>query len=183
MKLDQLRPSLSLRAVVLAGAVVLSVEALAQGAPRELQNRTVEISFNITVPARTGDGGTLNAVRATVYRIYISSAGRIFVREHRLSGRHQDTVDKGPESRGDSGSFSFSGASLVGTVQHISGARRVTVNFGSGFQGCSASVIIGKESQKAVVWKGVNGVTYTSTGPGTFSTPSCSIREGNLLGS
>jgi hypothetical protein len=148
-----------------------------------LYNKTVEVSFNSNGPARTADGTNRNTSRATTYRIYISSAGKIFAREHRQSGRTQDTVDKGPESRGGSGSFSFSGASLVGTVQYISGARRVTVNFGSGFQGCSASAIVGKESQKAITWKGIDGNTYTTTGPRTISTPSCSIRDGNLLGS
>ena len=170
------------RSGFIAVAILLVADrAAAQGAPRELYNKTIQISFNITVPARTSDGRNLSAQRDTTYRIYVSTAGRVFARELRHSGRNRDALDKGPESRGASGSFSFAGTVLVGTVAHISGARRVTVNFNPGFQGCSVSVIIGKEVPGKVVWKGIDGVTYTATGNLRISTPSCSIREGNLL--
>ena len=70
------------RSGFIAVAILLVADrAAAQGAPRELYNKTIQISFNITVPARTSDGRNLSAQRDTTYRIYVSTAGRVFARE------------------------------------------------------------------------------------------------------
>jgi hypothetical protein len=79
-----------------------------------LLNKTVTVSFTVSVPARTADGQTVNSSRAVNKVIYVSGAGRIFAETSRRAGRNSERVERGPEVTG--GSFRSDGNRLVGTI-------------------------------------------------------------------
>ena len=162
-------------AIALAGAVIGSTAAYA--APQQALNKTITVSFSIHIPARGSDGSAPDT-RQTTRQIYVSSQGRVFMRAMRSTRKFSDTREKGPEG---GGALRFVGNRLVGVLPFISGASQLSISFDPSFQSCTASVIMGAQSGKPIVWKGLNGVTYTSTGKPTVSTPSCSIQQGNVF--
>lgn len=167
-----------LRPVCAVLAALLLPEAPARAAaPSQLLNKSVFVSFNIAVPSQGSDGSSHNSSRISERVIYISSQGRVFTRVTRKAGRNSEMKEAGPETA----RLNFVGNSLVGVMQMISGASQLTVSFDPSFQSCTAKVIAGGENGKAIVYKGLNGVTYTATGKAQISGESCSIRDGNAL--
>ena len=71
------------------------------------------------------------------------------------------------------------GRRLVGNAPFISGAAHMEIDFDSSASSCTASLMMGRDSGRAIRWKGVNGVSYTQTAPPTISNVSCSVSSGN----
>lgn len=163
---------------VLAMAGVL-VGGAAHAAPQQALNKSVTVSFSVTVPARGADGSTQANPRAVTRTYYISSQGRVFARAERRVGKMQDRVEKGPGET----NMRFSGNSMVGVIVFPSGAMQITVNFDPSFSSCSARAIMGAEGGKPIVYKGLDGKTYTQTGPAQVSGVSCSVSAGNAFAS
>jgi hypothetical protein len=152
----------------------------ANAAPPQLLNKTVFVSFSISVPAKGAGGSILTGSRNSQRVIYISSAGRVFARATRQEGRgNSETKEAGPETV----TVGVAGNKIVGGMKLPSGAAQLTVDFDPSFQSRTAQVFAGGESGKPIVFKGLNGVMYTATGKMQFSNASCSIREGNALAS
>ncbi|HKU04483.1 MAG TPA: hypothetical protein VJR30_00320 [Bradyrhizobium sp.] len=151
----------------------------AHAAPQQLLNKSVTISFSITIPARGSDGSAQANPRAVTRTIYVSSQGRVFARADRRVGKKSQTTERGP---GES-NMRISGNSIVGVLPFPSGASQLTVNFDPSFSSCTAQVIMGAEKGKPIVYKGLNGMTYTQTGPAQVSGVSCSVRAGNPFAS
>jgi hypothetical protein len=151
----------------------------AHAAPQGMLNKSVTVSLSVTIPARGSDGSTQANPRAVTRTIYISSQGRVFARVDRQVGRRSQTVERGPGE----GTMRISGNSLVGVIVFPSGASQMTVNFDPSFSSCTAQVVMGAEKGKPIVYKGLNGMTYTQTGPAQVSGVSCSVRDGNAFAS
>jgi hypothetical protein len=156
---------------VAAGLIGGAVHA----APQGMLNKSVTVSLSITIPARGSDGSTQANPRAVTRTIYISSQGRVFARADRRVGKNQQTTERGPGE----GNMRISGNSLVGILPFPSGASQMTVNFDPSFSSCTAQVIMGAERGKPIVYKGLDGKTYTQTGPAQVSGVACSVRSGN----
>jgi hypothetical protein len=149
-------------------------------APAELLNKTVTVSYTVTIPTRRPDGTPFPGVRNATRTIYISSAGRAFGRVSRTdSARLSETREAAPGERGNT--FRWGGARLIGTMPFASGAAQLTITFGSTGQSCEASIAVGREGGRALRWKGVNGSIYEATGPATVSDVRCAIRQGNAF--
>ena len=103
----------------------------------------------------------------------------MFARADRQVGKMQDRKEKGP---GES-NMRVSGNSMVGVIVFPSGAMQLTVNFDPSGSSCSARVIMGAEGGKPIVYKGLDGKTYTQTGPAQLSGVSCSVSAGNVFAS
>lgn len=146
-------------------------------APKQLHNKSILLSMNIMIPGKGSDGST-PGTRTSNRVIYVSSAGRVFAKATRTVGRNRQDKERGPE---DSGGLRFAGDKLTGVLPFVSGASLLTISFDPSFQSCSGNVVMGRDNGKPIVWKGINGVTYTSTGPPQVSGISCSIRDGNAL--
>ena len=157
---------------------LLATPALA-ATPSGLLNKTITTSFAVSIPARAADGSVLNATRQVRKTIYVSGAGRIFAETARRGGRSSQLKQSGPDVTG--AAFRFEGSKLVGVLRVGTGATQLMIAFDSGFQTCTAQVITGGENGGRMTWTGLNGIKYTSTGPATASTPSCSISEGNTF--
>jgi len=162
--------------VALSFCAVLTVSEAA-AAPQQALNKTITVSFGVSVPVRGSDGSVINGSRSSQRVIYVSSAGRIFTRAIRREARNLDTKEAGPETT----TMSFSGNKLVGVMKFASGASQMTIDFDSSFQSCTASIFAGGEGGRPITFKGLNGVMYTTTGKMQFSNASCSIRAGNAL--
>lgn len=152
-------------------------------APKQLLNKSIFTSTTISIPGRGSDGSTSDRPRSIERVIYISSAGRVFAKVTRSVGKNQKQAERGPEQTGGGGSggLRFAGNRLTGVLQFQSGASLMNIDFDPSFQSCTVSVIMGRDSGKPIVWKGLNGITYTSTGAPVIGGHSCSIRDGNAL--
>src|SRR5262245_57253198 len=120
-------PALLAAAAILVGA---ATPAVAQG----LLNKSVTVSFSITIPARGSDGSTQANPRAVTRTYYISSQGRVFARADRRVGKMQDSKEKGPGET----NMRVSGNSMVGVIVFPSGAMQLTINFDPSGSSCSA---------------------------------------------
>ena len=164
-------------------ALVASVSVLTGpvfAAPAELLNKTISVSYTVTIPARGQDGRISPGIRNATRTIYISSAGRAFARVGRTDvGRFSETKEAAPGERGNT--LRWEGAKLIGVMPFISGAAQLTITFGSSGQSCDAVIAVGRENGKTLKWKGVNGATYEAIGPATVSNVSCAVRSGNAF--
>ena len=111
--------------------------------------------------------------------VYISGAGRIFARVFRRDRDASATKEAGPGESANT--LRFEGNRLVGIMQLVSGASQMVITWDSSGGSCNASIIAGRDSGRAIQWKGVNGKTYTATGPVQTSNISCSIAAGNAF--
>jgi hypothetical protein len=68
------------------------------------------------------------------------------------------------------------GVARVGNI-----AEQLKVSFDSGFQKCSAEVIVGGENGTATTWVGLDGVRYTATGHPNISDVTCSVENGDAF--
>ncbi|HKU04486.1 MAG TPA: hypothetical protein VJR30_00335 [Bradyrhizobium sp.] len=156
--------------------MLLAAPALA--APPQLLDHTITVSFTATGQGKSPEG-QVHSFNTQVSRIiYVSSAGRLFMRHRAANSRGNSRGgDFAPGEGG--GSFSFQGSRLVGVLPYGTGARQITVTFDPGFSSCTASVIEGG-SGGVIRRKGPNGIMYEITGA-TTSSVSCSIRNGNAF--
>jgi len=167
------------RAGVIAGGLACPAPAFA--APAELLNKTITVSYTTTIPGKSPDGRTISGVRNSVRTVYISGAGRIFARVFRRDRDASATKAAGPGE--SSNTFRFEGNRLVGVMQFVSGASQMVITWDSSGASCNAAIMAGRDSGRAIQWKGVNGQTYTATGPVQNSNISCSIAAGNAFAS
>ena len=148
-------------------------------APAELLNKSVTVSYAITIPARTDDGRVVSGTRNSSRTIYISSTGRTFGRVSRSDGRSGETRDAAPGESGNN--LRWQGSRLVGVMPLVSGAAQMVITFAPGGQSCDANIVMGREGGNALKWKGVDGRIREAAGPATVSGVSCSIRAGNAF--
>jgi len=172
-----MRRSTIVQACLTAGGLICP--ALASAAPAELLNKTITISYTTTIPGKSPDGQTISGVRNSVRTVYISSAGRIFARVFRRDRDASATKEAAPGENANT--LRFDGNKLVGVMQYVSGASQMVITWDTSGGSCDASILAGRDSGHAIQWKGVNGKTYTATGPVQTSNVSCSIAAGNAF--
>jgi len=176
--------SFRLPAVILVLAVTTS-GALA--APAQLYGKTIVISTSESRTSRpVGGGPTVDNTASNTLSVYVSSAGRTFVRSARtLDRRGSKAMDAGPEG-GNIGvsvasNVQFSGNTMTVNMQMASGARRITATFDGSFSSCNGSVINGREGGKPMIIRS----RYTGENREVLSIHSsvtgCSVQSGNAF--
>jgi hypothetical protein len=182
------------RSFTIIGALtLLSAVAYAGSAPKELYGKSITVQWSDSVTGQMpGNQTTQNWLTARSLNIYISSAGRSFVRRTASgdgsAGRRYGGVGAGSPSfvtfPGQSSSeardrVDFQGRSIVVYTEFQSGARRIAVDLEGA--GCRATVINGRQAGKNIVQqnRGRGEVQISSIQVGTVS---CSVREGNVFG-
>jgi hypothetical protein len=178
-------------AAVISASLVLAAMGQAGAAPQALYGKSVVVSFSESRVSRPVSGGPESTSQASgQFSVYISTAGRPFVRSNRTlttgrRGAESKAIDTGPGG-GPIGvsvasGIQFSGNSMTITNQMGSGARRITVTFDGG-SSCSATVLNAREGGKNMVIKsrytGQNREVLSSQ----FSVTGCSVRDGNVFG-
>ena len=152
-------------------------------APQGLLNKTVTMSWSTSGTATSADGGAKGFTNINTRVVYVSSAGRTFLRmQIRSSGRKDAArgADKGPGEGGSRGSVRLEGNRLVGTEAFASGARQYVATFDSGFSSCTLSVIDAKAGSAKIQRRGPDGVMYVVDSVSTGS-PTCSVQSGNAF--
>lgn len=167
-----------MKAIVLA--VLLSPLAAipAAAAPAQLYNKSVVIAWSESIQEKNEAGQMLNTSLSRERTVYVSSAGRVFVRATQSSRYAEKKNEMAPGAGG--GTLAFQGNSLVGTAVFAGFARRITVTFDAGFSSCSASVVYGKAGGPQT-WKSIDGKQTMTVQSFSASSANCSIREGNLV--
>jgi hypothetical protein len=158
-------------------ALPLLTAGPAVAAPPQLLDKAITVSFSVSVTARSEDGRSTARPRQIDRIIYVSSKGRLFSRVSRQAGQRNETREHGPETTG--GAFRFQGNTLVGALNLASGASQLTITFDPSFSGCTATVVFGRETGKALKIRGLDGRFYTVEGRPSVSAVSCSVRQGN----
>jgi hypothetical protein len=158
--------------------------ASAAGVPAGAMNKTIAVSFTASGTGRTPDGTTRPFATSVNRMVYVSSAGRLFMRHTATAntkGRPTRGGDFDPsDPREGRGSFSFQGDKLVGVIPYAGGARQVSVTFDAGFSSCTASVIEGNAGSGSFKRKGPDGIVREISNA-TASAPSCTIQSGNAF--
>jgi hypothetical protein len=157
--------------------------AIAAAAPAQLVNKTIVVSWTREVSQKRRDGAVVHIRRDDTRQIYVSTAGRLFIRSSAQVNRRSRTRDvvpgdnSTPEGPRDA---HFEGNRLVLTRAHYSGATRVTIDFDPSFTTCAMKFVAGKEGGAPVVWRGLDGGTYELISTAVVSS-SCEIKDGNLF--
>jgi hypothetical protein len=165
---------------------VITAPALAAGsAPEELRNKTVTLSWTTSGQATSTAGQSRNYTNTNRRTVYISSAGRPFLRMHLSGGGNSRSGDVGPGEKPTgvrTGSVNFEGGKLIGVEGFTSGARQWTATFDGSYSSCTLSIVDAKEGNAAIQRRGPDGVLYKIDSVATGA-PSCSIQSGNALSS
>ncbi len=152
-------------------------------APRQLYNKTIQISWSVAVAQTAPDGQKRNVSVGVYHTVYVSSAGRLFERGSRSTAKGRKQSENAPgaavNAGGEATGLHFEGSRLVGATAFAQGARRFVATFDPGFSSCTVSVTFGREAG-GLKRKGIDGVMYTIDSM-TASGESCSIREGNAF--
>jgi hypothetical protein len=161
--------------------------AAAAGVPAGAMNKTITISFTASGTGKTPDGPPRPFSTSVTRTVYVSSAGRLFMRHNAIAnvaGKGQKSrggdFDPAAQSEGKGGSFSFQGDKLVGVLPYAGGARQISATFDANFSSCTASVIEGNAGSGSFKRKGPDGVVREITNA-TTSGVTCSIQSGNVF--
>jgi hypothetical protein len=169
-----------LRVTAAATLIALVASQAWAGVPSAAMNKTITISFASTGMMKGPDGQTKGFTTSVSRMIYVSSAGRLFMRHVATNRAGTRGGDFDPnDARTGKGSFSFQGDKLVGVIPYAAGARQITVTFDPNFSSCMASIIEG-HTGGIMRRKGPDGVVRELSGV-TTSSPSCSIQSGNAF--
>lgn len=177
-----------MRTILVLITLLAGSPAFAAGAPPQLHNKSILLSWSTQVVQTGRDGRVITPTLAQQRTIYISSQGRIFVRSGRSINNRKfsgsKTGEAGPDdSRGYAGEargMSFQGNTLIGTQTYASGAGQIRITFDPGFSSCTMVAVEGKSASGPIRIKGLDGQMYERTSS-TSSGYSCSIRDGNAL--
>jgi len=158
--------------------------ATAAGVPAAAMNKTITISFTASRTGTAPDGTTHPFTTSVTRMVYVSSAGRLFMR-HTATANTKSRPTRGGDfdpndARQGKGSFNFQGDKLVGVIPYAGGARQITATFDAGFSSCTASVIEGNAGSGSFKRKGPDGVVREISNA-SASAPSCSIQSGNAF--
>jgi hypothetical protein len=159
---------------------VLTFTTTALAASSDAFNKTVTMSWSTSGMATTEDGQTRSYTNVNTRTVYISSAGRTFLRMSLTGQRAGRSGERGPNEGGSKGSVRLEGNRLVGTEAFESGARQYIATFDPSFTSCTVQVIDAKSGDAAIKRKGPDGRMYTVTA--TTGSPSCSVQSGNAFG-
>ncbi|MBN8979947.1 MAG: hypothetical protein J0I29_01520 [Rhizobiales bacterium] len=159
--------------------MTLAFTGSALAASSEAFNKTVTMSWSTSGMATTEDGQQRAYNNLNIRTVYISSAGRTFLRRTVRGQKASRSGERGP-GEASKGSVSLQGNRLVGTEAFASGARQYIATFDPGFTSCTLQVIDAKSGDAAIKRKGPDGRMYTVTA--TTGSPSCSVQSGNAFG-
>lgn len=173
--------------VRLTFCIAFLIAALGAGpalcAPQGLLDKTITMSWSTSGTGTRSDGKPVSFSNIHTRVVYVSSAGRTFLRKQvRSTGRKGKARgdDFGPGEGGSKGSVRLEGNRLVGAETFTSGARQYVATFDSGFSSCTLSVIDAKAGGAKIQRRGPDGAGYVLDSVSTGS-PTCSIQSGNVF--
>jgi hypothetical protein len=155
------------------------MSAAGAAVPPAALDKTVTVSWTSSGTGKRADGTPVSFSNVNTRVVYISSAGRPFLRAS-VRGRKTTREGNFAPDQARNGGISFQGNKLVGTEGFESGARQYLVTFDASFTSCSVSVIDGKSGGAKIRRKGPDGAMYEIDSV-TTSSPTCSVQSGNAF--
>lgn len=170
--------------------IVSQAQAAAAPAPQQLRNKSIVTRFVLQIHQRAPDGRFANPAINVGYTVYVSSAGRSFIRQSRSINNPYfsaaRTTEAGPgqsqSGNAETREMQFSGGKLIGNAAFISGAARMQIGFDPNYTRCDVNIQFGKAGGAAIKWKGLDGVLYTVESV-TPTGLTCTIQDGNAFAS
>jgi hypothetical protein len=154
--------------------------AMAGTAPKQLYNKSIDIYWGEnTSNKRVADGVVVNSAGRLQRIVYISSAGRPFIRASGGNNQASHSFEIGPDVAKTG--TDFRGNQLVLTGHTMAVARQITVAFDASFSSCTASVRAGTNGAHPK-WIGFDDKPYEMLSISVGSA-SCSIKDGNAVAS
>jgi hypothetical protein len=163
------------------------VEAAAS-TPTQLYNKTILLAWSVDTIQRRPDG-TMVSPRVDIERtIYVSTAGRLFVRTTKtVTNRRFHATRTNEMAPGDNRTLEgmarqlrFEGRRLIGHLEYYSGAGQMTVDFDPNFLTCTMNLVYGKQGGAPIRWKAMDGTIHEVISVKAVS-PTCSIKDGNAF--
>ena len=171
------------KSLIVAGAILLLAAAkpAQAGPPAQLLGKSVVIDWSDTRSQRDGDNPEYHTVSGShTLSVYISTAGRTFIRQVNRTRAGSGRRDQAP---GQSGSRTavFDGQTMTVFGQTRGGAQRTVVHFEGGFTGCSAATGLGFQSGQTSV--SVSPITGRRVEMRSLAVTgiNCSVRNGNVF--
>jgi hypothetical protein len=165
---------------MLCAASILGITPALAAAPQGILDKTVTLTWSTSGTGKRADGTAVSFSNVNTRIVYISSAGRPFLRKQVRGRKASRQGDVAPDQGGSGGSVNVQGNTLVGTETFMSGARQYRATFDAGFSSCSLQVLDAKAGGANIKRKGPDGAMYEITSVSTGS-PSCSIQSGNAF--
>ena len=184
------RRSGSARLIVMAFAgLLIAAEARADPMPSGLRGKSLVLNWSRTFTVFSG-GGMTNAAAASgqlhtvanylTVKVYVSLQGRVFSSLRQKGGLDHNAVSG---TGNNVLNWQFEGGALIADQAFVQGARRITVNFGDGFDTCSLNVIYGKQDGTAtIIVKTDQGGGEVEEDNNVIASTSCSVQQGNIFG-
>ena len=160
-------------------ALTASAAHAAGGAPQQLLNKTVTMSWTTSGTATAADGQSKNFTNVQNRIVYVSTTGRPFLRATVSGGKNSRSGERGPEDTAR-GNVHFEGGKLVGVESFMSGARQFIATFDGSYSSCTVSVIDAKAGNAAIQRRGPDGIMYKVENVSSGA-PSCAIQAGNAF--
>jgi hypothetical protein len=182
--LDQFTTRPIQRTLALCALPMASVSnpAAADGPPKQLYGKTVTWSYAIDAVQTRADGAVQNPHVTYQTAVYVSTAGRLFKRGTASSrgGSGTSEVMSGASRSSRGSQIGFVGKTLVSGYVFNSGAVQTRIDFDADYRSCKASVRLGREGGRPIVWNSFDGDPRVVTSASVGST-SCSVQDGNAL--
>jgi hypothetical protein len=161
------------------------MSSFAASAPPQIQNKTVTASWIVDYTFVAPSGRVFAQTVVSRRVVYVSTAGRIFVRQSYDTSRGSESAETGPgEKTPDGGArdVRFEGGKIV-AMAAISGgmAGRMVISFNQNYSSCSVDATIGRSGGGPPVMRR-RGVLLEVKSH-SISGQSCSVREGNAFAS
>lgn len=166
-----------------AALALAGTAGAALAAPAQLLNKTIQFGWSTEVVQRGPDGQVVRPRIDASRTVYVSSAGRLFMRTTRSNQKLglKKGGDYAPgastNKAGEATGLRFAGNNLVGNVAFPQGAAQVTVSFDASFSSCSLNIVYGREGG-GMRRRGLDGKMYEIQST-SVSGQSCSVRAGN----
>jgi hypothetical protein len=178
----------AMKPAVVSILTILAVPTVcaAADAPPQLRNKTVTASWSVNNTFVAPNGKVFTPTVSQSRTIYVSSAGRFFVKGSVSSRNGSESHEVAPGDRTPAGtarSMSFEGGKIVGmAVLKTGAAGRMVISFDQGYSTCSVDVMVGRPGTNPLIVRAPNGVPLEVRSQ-IISGQSCSISDGNPFAS
>jgi len=172
------------KSAILAIAPLAAMITVASGAPQQMQNKTVTVSWSVenTLVAPNGKVFTPTIHQERV--MYVSSTGRIFVKATYNSPRGGGSAEIAPGAQTPAGGardVRIEGGKIVAMAALKDGAAgRIVISFDQSYSTCTLDVTIGRSGSGPQVRRGPDGMPLEVRSQ-RVSGQTCSVREGNAF--
>jgi hypothetical protein len=155
----------------------------AGNAPPPLRNKTLSVSWTTERTIRAPNGRERHSAFTVNRTIYVSSAGRFFVKVS-VAARAGEAGPGDKQPHGGARDVTFTGGKIVGFAERGkgAGAGRMIISFDPSYSSCTVNVSFGTQPGKHLSFRTRNGM-QAEVLDFHFSGQHCSIRSGNVFAS